>query len=111
MQTKRKNQNDFSATATSLISYCPLCDTSFSPKQAAVIGQGGDVQLLHTICSRCGSSIVLLLLTSEAGISSVGLITDLTEGEVGHFACSAAVSTDDIIELHEYLSLKNALPV
>ena len=103
MQTKRKNKNKPLPQMASLVSYCPLCNASFSPRQAAVIGEGGDTQLLHISCNHCTSSIVLLLLIGEVGVSSVGLVTDLTGGEVLRFKNSEAVSSDDLIDLHQSL--------
>ena len=110
MQTKRKNQNNRSfADMASLVSYCPLCNVSFSPHRAAVVGEEGDSQLLHITCNRCASSIVLLLLIGDIGVSSVGLVTDLTEGEVMRFKSSAIVSSDDLIDLHQHLQVAGGL--
>jgi len=103
MQTKRKNQNESSPYLASLVSYCPLCNSSFSPSRAAVISEGNDSQLLHVTCKQCASSIVLLLLVGEVGVSSVGLITDLTEHDVTRFKNGATVSSDDLLDLHQSL--------
>ncbi len=87
-----------------IVSYCPFCNSSYYPDQASVVGEGSGSWLLHTNCLSCHSSIVLLLLVGEIGISSFGLITDLTDTEVVKFQKGSAVDIDDLIELYTILS-------
>lgn len=82
------------------ISYCPLCHTYFSPQEAKVLEEAGDTHLLHFMCRKCFSSIVILVLASDLGVSSFGLITDLTEGDVMRFKDQPAVSPNDVITIY-----------
>lgn len=59
-----------------------------------------DAHLLHLECRKCGSAVVALVTTSGMGVSSVGLVTDLTSDDVLKFAGSEEVSVDDIIDFH-----------
>jgi len=106
METKRKSQNKpFADTSVEkLVSYCPFCQTAFSPEKATVVGESKESWLLHVICDHCTSSIVLLLLMGEVGISSFGLVTDLTERDVMRFKRSQVVSADDLVSLHQLLN-------
>ncbi|MFA6098277.1 MAG: hypothetical protein WCV50_01460 [Patescibacteria group bacterium] len=106
MQIKKKNQNELYTNTTQLVSYCPLCNCSFSPTRAAIVCDEGHTQLLYVNCSQCRSSIVLLLIMGEVGVSSIGLITDLREPEVKIFKDTAPVSQNDIIDLHQLLTGK-----
>ena len=101
MQIQKKNQNE-PLIRTQLVSYCPSCHASFTPRQAAVIDQTGSVHLLHMRCNHCLSSLVVLLLATEMGVSSVGVITDLTESDVERFSAAQPVSTDDCLAVHAY---------
>lgn len=105
METKRKNRNQpFAGTSVEkLVSYCPFCNTSFSPEKASVIEESKESWLLHVTCKKCASSIVLLLLIGEVGISSFGLVTDLTEQDVMRFKRSAVISANDLINLYQLL--------
>jgi hypothetical protein len=85
------------------ISYCPLCEASYSPESARIVGEKGDSQLTHVCCGNCVSAILALVMVSEVGVSSVGLVTDLAFDEVRHFQGSPPVSTDDVIEAHRLL--------
>jgi hypothetical protein len=85
------------------VSYCPLCRHNFNSLEARILEQAGDNHLLHIICSRCFSSILVLVLASDLGISSFGLVTDLTGDDVIKFKNQLSVSEDDVIFLHSLL--------
>ena len=92
-----------------LISYCPLCETSYNPQQARVLGEKEDSHLLHIQCGRCSNAIIALVLISSVGVSSVGLVTDLAYDEVNRFKEAKAISTDDVIEAHHLLQNESML--
>ena len=87
-----------------MISYCPLCETSYNPMEAKVLGEKEDGHLLHIRCKKCWNSILALVMVSNAGVSSVGLVTDLTfEDVVKLREKPAEVTVDDVIAVHEIL--------
>ena len=92
-----------------LISYCPLCETSYNPHEARILGEKDDSHLLHIRCGNCSNAIIALVLISAVGVSSVGLVTDLGYDEVNRFKSAPAVSTDDVIETHHLLQNEDAL--
>jgi hypothetical protein len=102
MQIKKKNHNESSADVQ-LVSYCPLCRHSFSPREAAVLGQGDTSHLLYVHCNFCSSSLVVLLLVNKLGISSVGVITDLTEEDVWQVKDAEPINADDCLEVYRAL--------
>jgi hypothetical protein len=73
--------------------------------EARVLGEKEDGHLLHIRCKKCWNSILALVLVSNAGVSSVGLITDLTFDDVRKFSGrETEVTTDDVISVHELLA-------
>ncbi len=86
-----------------LISYCPLCASSYNPRAAKVLGEKDDSHLLHIQCGNCSNAIIALVLISSVGVSSVGLVTDLGSEEVDLFKKAPPVSTDDVIDMHHLL--------
>lgn len=94
-----------------LISYCPICNTHYNPLAAQILEEREDAHLIHVECRKCGSSIVALVLTAGIGISSVGLVTDLTGEEVLKFRRKESIRTDDVLNMHTALfaSGKNLL--
>jgi hypothetical protein len=91
-----------------LISYCPLCESSYNPQAARVLGEKDDSHLLHIECGNCANAIIALVLISSVGVSSVGLVTDLRFDEVHRFKQEKAVTTDDVIEAHHLLQDEQA---
>lgn len=86
-----------------LVSSCPLCGTEYAPEEAKVVSEKEGAFLVHTNCKRCGSSVVATLIASQMGISSVGLITDLTYEDVVKFKDHDAITTDDILAVYHLL--------
>lgn len=105
MEVQKNNENSpfTDANMSKLVSYCPFCSTSFTPEKASVVGESKESWLLHINCDHCASSIVLLLLVGEVGISSFGLVTDLTVKDVDRFHKSERIVSDDLINLYEML--------
>jgi hypothetical protein len=87
-----------------IISYCPLCESSYNPQQARVLGETEESHLLHIECGSCSNSLIALVLISSVGVSSVGLLTDLAYEEVHRFAALPSITTDNVIDIHEVLN-------
>jgi len=102
MQAKRKSSH-LPSDGLKLLSYCPLCDTSFNPLRARVLEERDDAHLVHIQCSKCGSAIVALILNSVVGITSVGLLTDLTSDDVMHFKDESALTSDEVLTFHKII--------
>lgn len=98
----------FSQESLRLISYCPVCDTSYNPMEARVIDERDGRHLMHIRCKKCAHSILALVLTSGMGVSSMGLLTDLTFDDVVQFREAKAITVDDVITLHHLLEQKEA---
>ena len=68
-----------------------------------ILGDNGESRLLHLRCQKCSSSILALVLMSPGGVSSVGLLTDLSFEDVRRFKSGNSVNTDDVIKVHEMM--------
>jgi hypothetical protein len=99
----------FADESTKLVSYCPLCEASFNPQEAKVLGESADSHLMHIRCGNCSNAILALVLVSSVGVSSVGMVTDLAHEEVNRFKDAPAVSTDDVLDAHRLLVNQGAL--
>ncbi|MBI3120102.1 MAG: hypothetical protein HYZ08_00640 [Candidatus Kerfeldbacteria bacterium] len=92
-----------------LISNCPLCNTAYNPNSARILEERDDAHLLHIQCRRCESSIVALIVMGGVGVSSIGLITDLSSDDVLQFKQGRPVSVDDVLDLYRAVSSEDAL--
>lgn len=99
----RRSFSFYPSESLRLISYCPICSTHYNPLAAQVLEERDDAHLIHVECRKCGSSIVALVLTGGIGISSVGLVTDLSGEEVLKFRNRESVRIDDVLAVHKEL--------
>jgi len=68
-----------------------------------VLEEKNGAHLIHITCGTCESSIVAVIMTGGIGVSSVGLITDLTGDDEIHFKNASPISSDDVIEAYELI--------
>ena len=87
-----------------LISHCPVCGIKFNPLEAKVIREGNSAHLIYIKCRHCQASLLALISAGNLGISSVGLVSDLSSEDAVKFQDFPNVSFDDVIEAHQYLT-------
>ncbi len=92
-----------------IVSYCPLCEAKFNPMEARVLGEDGETHLLHVRCRSCANAILALVLVTKTGVSSVGLVTDLSYDDVVKFKAEGNVSIDDVLAVHGALESADLL--
>ncbi len=102
------NTFQFVPKGLKLISSCPACGNRYSQNQAKVIEEKGDAHLVHIKCQKCQGGVVALIVHGGIGISSVGLMTDLTAEDVFKFKDARPLAEDDCIAIHETLE-KNSI--
>src|SRR3989338_5904797 len=92
-----------------IVSHCPVCGSSYNPLEAHVLAEKSDAHLVLIRCRTCQTAVLAVIMSSSVGVSSVGLITDLSSDDVMKFQDAAPVTTDDVIELHQLLTREKAL--
>jgi hypothetical protein len=98
----------FSPEGLKLISRCPLCSDQFQPFQASIVEEKEEAQLVHIQCRKCQSSIVALIVNGQLGMTSVGLITDLTSADVERFKDAHPVTEQFVLDAYQQLRGKGA---
>jgi len=96
----------FSPDGLRLISKCPLCSEQYQPFQASIVEEKAEAQLVHIKCRRCESAVVALIVDGQLGLSSIGLITDLSSDDVELFKDAEPIQEEDV--LSGYQELKKA---
>jgi len=87
-------------------SRCPLCDHPYDSKKIKVIEKKDGLMVLYLNCSKCKSSIMLMVSAGLLGITSVSIITDITEKDMKRFQNKKPISADDVLDLHTFLKEK-----
>lgn len=88
---------------TRFLSVCPLCEATFNPMEARVLGEENESHLLHIQCRKCLNALLALVFISPMGMSSVGLVTDLSFDDALKFKEDAGVTADDVLDTHTLL--------
>jgi len=79
--------------------HCPVCNSRYK----------NDAHLVHITCQQCRSAILAVVLVNGTGISSIGLVTDLTSEDVLKFRDAGALTHDDVIDLHQFITKQKVL--
>ncbi len=96
-------RRQFSPGNSRVVSYCPLCDSNYNLLEAKILEQREDAQLVYIKCRTCASSILALILAHPLGVSTVGLLTDLSINEVYKYRAGQPISEDDVLNIYQDL--------
>lgn len=58
---------------------------------------------LHLTCEACGASTLVYVSLSQMGAVSMGVLTDLDQSEAKILFKEEPVSSDEVLEVHEFL--------
>lgn len=58
---------------------------------------------LHLTCESCKAASIVFVSLGQFGVVSFGTLTDLEQSEVKRMFCGEAVSSDQVIEVHQFL--------
>lgn len=101
-QPQAQNEN-FGEVSLKLMKECPLCGREYSETALKIIDESDETRLVHMTCSHCSHAMLAMVLTTRLGLSSIGILTDLTAADVGNFQKKFPLTEDDILNFHNYL--------
>lgn len=84
--------------AIKIISRCPICSQNYKTESAQLFAKNESASMVHITCEHCQSSFVAMLLMIGHGLSSVGMVTDMSYDDVVRLHRTAPLTTDEIIE-------------
>jgi transcription elongation factor Elf1 len=87
-----------------LITQCPVCGGNFDRKTAKFFLKKKDSQLVHITCGRCSGNFIANIMIFNKGISTVGMVTDLSYEDAKRIYGSAPIDIDEAIEGYKYLN-------
>ncbi|MFO0702753.1 MAG: hypothetical protein U0514_02685 [Candidatus Andersenbacteria bacterium] len=95
------------ANETQLSSRCPLCNAVFQPAGAEILDESQQGILFHLTCPSCRSSLLAVVAASKLGLSSFGMVTDLTATDVRRLRRSPAITQEDVLQAYEEINHLN----
>lgn len=106
---ENRNRPFFSSSdqdAPQLMKQCPLCNTEYDvDKSIQVVEEQEGAELIHFFCLNCLNSVLALVGYSQFGVSSMGMLTDLTFEDVVRLRDRDTINEDDVLQTHQYLRL------
>lgn len=81
---------------------CPICSKKYGRTKALILEEENNKTTLHLTCDSCKLSSLVFISSGKMGIVSLGILTDLTRDEARGIFKGEAISTDQVIEVHEY---------
>lgn len=93
-----------------ILSVCPLCQAHYNPLKTQIMAERDDSHLLFLECRQCGSAVVAVVTSGMSGLTSVGMVTDLTSQELFPSQHHHPVSADDVITLYQWLEHQDRWP-
>ena len=86
-----------------IMAQCPLCKKSYSGKETQIIDEKNGAHLVHITCPHCHQAVLALVVISQVGMSTVGMVTDLNREDVARLCKSDIISEDELLNFHTLL--------
>lgn len=107
MKTTKQSHETPISRALTMLRHCPICNTAYSEEMFHAIEKKDEAHLLHGTCAKCNQSVLALVMTSTMGVSSVGMITDLTAEDIRKMSKKQSISEDELFSFHSLLTKNN----
>lgn len=80
---------------------CGVCGQGYEVDNIDVLGHHEDLWFLSALCPACQARCLVAAVIGEGRVAEV--ITDLTEAELDRFRNMSRVTTDDVLDMHNFL--------
>ncbi len=92
-----------------LMNQCPVCRGKYEPDESNIIKEKGSAHLVHITCPHCFNSTMAVVCTTPAGLSSVGMVTDLVASDILRLHSREAITEDELFGFWSLLKEKKNL--
>lgn len=86
------------------LSKCAYCGSEFKADNLTVLEEEEQKTILHVICDKCRTAGIFFISNNQSGVLSLGMATDLDKEEVRQKFLQRAVSADEVIDAHRFVS-------
>lgn len=93
--------------ALKFIGKCPLCGVAYNTATAKLFAKKDGANLVHLTCGKCKSAFMAMIMTFGQGISSVGMVTDLSFEDAKKMYSIEPLTINEVIEGYQFLQKEN----
>lgn len=86
-----------------LMRRCPLCKKDYDLNSVCILRELSDTHLVHITCQECLGAVLVVVIVSALGMSSVGVVTDLGAEDARKIQNKDAFSEDDVLGFYNFL--------
>jgi len=83
--------------------HCPVCSKEYRPAKMLLLDQEDKRSTLHLACENCRASSLVYVSMSPVGAVSMGVLTDLEQGEAKRLFKGETISSDEVLQVHQFL--------
>ena len=93
----------------SFVLKCPICSYRYNLERTKIVDtrhddENGQAHLLvHSDCSQCKSSVVFSIAINGPDIFTMSVVTDLTSNDTKKFKNADPITTDEVLDMHNFV--------
>lgn len=91
----------------SLINQCPICGQNYDSKATRLFLDKQATHLVHITCGHCQSYFLAMVMELGRGISTIGVVTDLSFADVERLHSQEPIRINEAIEGYEFIEQNN----
>ena len=91
----------------SLINQCPICSQNYDSKATKLFLDKQNTHLVHITCGHCQTYFLAMVMEFGKGVSTVGMVTDLSFADVKRLHSQESIEIDEVIEGYKFVEKKN----
>ena len=94
-----------------LMNECPLCKKQYVHGDQNVLKQQKGAHLIHMTCPYCHNAVLAMIVVTNFGLSSVGMVTDLNAQDALRLHQVEPVIEDELLNFHSFIKENNILKI
>lgn len=98
----KNNRSDSWLEALKFIGHCPICNERYQDDRAKLFAKRDGANLVHITCDKCASNFITMIVMMGQGLSSVGMVTDLSFEDVQKLYKTGPLTVDEIISGYQF---------
>jgi len=99
----KNNRPESWLEALKFIGHCPICNERYEADRAKLFAQRDAANLVHINCGKCASNFIAMIVMMGQGLSSVGMVSDLSFEDAKKLYKTAPITVDEIIDGYQYI--------
>lgn len=89
--------------ALQFINRCPVCSQPYASEAVRLFAKKNQASLVHLSCQSCQSFFVAMIVVLGQGLSSVGMVTDLSFTDLKRLQRATPITADELIDGYQLL--------